>query len=115
MNETRAEEAMSIILNAGDARNACIEAMKAISENRFDEAREFMKTAKDKINLAHAAQTDAIQDECRGVYREYSLLFAHAQDTMMTIQSEIILVSNLMKTFESLNTRIKKLEGEIVR
>lgn len=110
MNEHRIEIAMSIILNSGDARSLCMQAMKAISENDFDGARQFIKEAKDKINLAHIEQTDAIQDECRGKQQDYSLLFAHAQDTLMTIQSEIILVSNLMNIFEALSMRIRILE-----
>jgi len=110
MNEDRTEVAMSIILNSGDARNSCMKAMKAISENDFDYAKQLIKEAKAKINLAHIAQTDAIQDECRGERQEYSLLFAHAQDTLMTIQSEIILVTSLLDTFESLSTRIRHLE-----
>lgn len=110
MDECRIETAMSIILNSGEARDLCIKAMKVISENDFACAKQYIKEAKDKINLAHIIQTDTIQGECRGEPAKYSLLFSHAQDTLMTTQSEIILVSNLLNVFEALNTRIEKLE-----
>ena len=56
MSEQTVQAAMSIILNAGDAR---------------------------------------------GEEREYSLLFAHAQDTLMTIYSEINIAKQLLKIFKS--------------
>ena len=59
--------AMQIILHAGDARNHATEALKA--------AKQF--------------ETETVQNEMSGEKYEYSMLFAHAQDTLMTIMSEI--------------------------
>ena len=56
-------------------------------------------------------QTDAIQGAFRGEEQEYSLLFAHAQDTLMTIYSEIIVCKQLFKVFKSYDERIAKLEA----
>ena len=55
-------------------------------------------------------QTDAIQGETRGEESEYSLLFAHAQDTLMTIYSEINIAKQLLKIFKSYEARIAALE-----
>ena len=41
---------------------------------------------------------------------EYSLLFAHAQDTLMTIYSEINIAKQLLKIFKAYETRIAALE-----
>lgn len=57
-------------------------------------------------------QTDAIQNETRGEKSEYSLLFAHAQDTLMTIYSEINIAKQLIKIFEVYENRISKLENK---
>ena len=55
-------------------------------------------------------QTDAIQGETRGDEAEYSLLFAHAQDTLMTIYSEINIAKQLLKIFSAYEKRISALE-----
>ena len=99
MNEEVVQSAMAIILNAGDARVACKEALDAIAA--FD-----YETAEEKLKVCH----DAIQDETRGEKSEYSLLFAHAQDTLMTIYSEINIAKQLLKIFKAYETRIAALE-----
>ncbi len=45
-----------------------------------------------------------------GEKQEYSLLFSHAQDTLMVIYSEIITAKQLVQVFKSFDDRIKKLE-----
>lgn len=102
--------AMEIILNAGDARLYVTEALKAISDNDYELATEKLKEAQAKMTVAHKIQTDMIQGEARGEGIGYSLLFTHAQDTLMTINSELTLAKQLYKVFESLEKRIAKLE-----
>lgn len=110
MNEEVLQSAMSIILNAGDARVACKEALDAIAAFDYETAEEKLKVCHEKITVAHKVQTDAIQDETRGEKSEYSLLFAHAQDTLMTIYSEINIAKQLLKIFKAYETRIAALE-----
>lgn len=102
--------AMSIIINAGDARLHVTEALNAISENHYEVATEKLKQAQEKITAAHKIQTDIIQGEARGEELEYSFLFSHAQDTLMTINSELNLAKQLCKVFKSFEKRIAKLE-----
>ena len=103
---------MAIILNAGDARVACKEALDAISAFDYEKAEAKLKEAHEKITVAHKVQTDAIQAETRGEESEYALLFAHAQDTLMTINSEIIIAKQLLKIFKSYEARIASLENQ---
>lgn len=110
MNEAVVQSAMSIILHAGDARVACKQALDAIAEADFTKADEKLKEAQSKITEAHKVQTDAIQGETRGEEAEYSLLFAHAQDTLMTIYSEINIAKQLLKIFTAYEKRIAALE-----
>ncbi len=102
--------AMSIIISAGDARLHITEAINAISEGNYPLAAGKLKQAQEKITEAHAVQTDMIQGEARGEGIGYSLLFTHAQDTLMTIYSELNLAKQLYKVFESFEMRIAKLE-----
>lgn len=110
MSEKVVQSAMSIILNAGDARVACKEALDAIAAYNFPLAEEKLKESQSKITEAHKVQTDAIQGETRGEESEYSLLFAHAQDTLMTIYSEINIAKQLYKIMKAFDERIAALE-----
>lgn len=113
MNEQRVEDAMSIILHAGDARVRCKEAMDAIAAADIDKAKVHLQMAQDEIVEAHKIQTEVIQGEMRGENAQYSLLFAHAQDTLMTINSEINMTKQMIHVFEQYENRISKLETYI--
>ena len=78
--------------------------------NRIRSTWSKLKVSHEKITAAHKVQTDAIQGETRGEESEYSLLFAHAQDTLMTIYSEINIAKQLLKIFKSYEARIAALE-----
>ncbi|WP_270235736.1 PTS lactose/cellobiose transporter subunit IIA [Streptococcus anginosus] len=106
-----AQSAMEIILHAGDARLKYKEALDQIALFNIEGGKEKLKEAQIEITKAHKVQTDAIQGEARGEQSEYSLLFAHAQDTLMTIYSEINIAKQLIKIFESYEKRIIKLEN----
>lgn len=112
MDEKQVTSAMSIILAAGDARLKCKEALDAVAAFDLETAKQLMKEAQKKITEAHRVQTDTIQGETRGEASEYSLLFTHAQDTLMTIYSEINIAKQLIKIFESYETRITQLENK---
>lgn len=104
------QASMTIILNAGDARLKVTEALKSIEVFDFDDAKAKLKEAKAAIQIAHKAQTEAIQDETRGEVSEHSLLFTHAQDTLMTIYSELNIANRLVKIIASVDTRLNLLE-----
>lgn len=80
--------AMQIILHAGNSRIKITEALSYAKAFDFEKAEVSLKEAEEAITLAHKSQTDVIQDEARGKEYGFSLLFAHAQDTLMTINLE---------------------------
>lgn len=88
--------AMQIILHAGDSRVKITEALKYAKKFDFANAGKAMDEAEKEIVLAHKAQTDVIQAEADGEKYEYSLLFNHAQDTLMTINSEVRMAKELI-------------------
>jgi PTS system cellobiose-specific IIA component len=110
MDERVVSAAMGIIMYAGDARLLISEALTAVLEKNYEMATEKLKEAQKKMTEAHIIQTDMIQGEARGESIGYSLLFTHAQDTLMTIYSELNLAKKLYKVFESFEQRIAKLE-----
>lgn len=110
--EQTAAVAMQIVIHAGDARNLIMEALDCIGENQFDAAQEKLKEAQDEIRQAHIAQTEVIQAEAGGKEFAYSMLFTHAQDTVMTINTELNLAKKLCGMFEKVDIRFNKLEHD---
>lgn len=112
MDDVLSEQAMKIILFAGDARVNCKNALVSTEKNEFETAIEEMKVAKMNITEAHKIQTQAIQSEMGEEAKPHghSLLFTHAQDTLMTIYSEINMANHLIKIAKQLNDRLLLLE-----
>lgn len=104
------QTAMQIILNAGDARVLVKEALDKMKANNFVEAKEKLDNAHNYIKKAHTFQTSIIQGEAQGKKYEYSLLFNHAQDTLMTIYSEFNIARQLLGIFDSINDRLTIIE-----
>lgn len=86
---------MSIILYAGNARNAVREVGKKIGNNDLTGIEELLKEAHKEFVKAHQAQTSVIQSEAKGEEYSMSILFSHAQDTLMSTQSELFMIETL--------------------
>lgn len=97
---------MNIILYAGNARNDVMEALKCCEEENYDKAEELLKKANEDIIIAHKHQTETVQSEARGEDPIFSLLFAHAQDTLMTIKSEYEIAKRLVRIFKRIDEKI---------
>ena len=110
MDNRLEQVAMKIILKAGDARENIKAAIDYLSKNDKLGYEKEMKEARENIRQAHAFQTQIIQDEATGAAISPTLLFIHAQDTLMTIMSERNLAENMYMLYTSLEERIKKLE-----
>ncbi|MCR4951843.1 MAG: PTS lactose/cellobiose transporter subunit IIA [Solobacterium sp.] len=102
MNENNPliQVSMEIILNAGDARNAANAALEDAKKGCFDTAAEKITEAEEAIRMAHQAQTDVLQEEMAGTPHELCILFIHAQDTLMTIKSELTLTKELIEMYK---------------
>lgn len=97
--------AMEIILKSGDSRIKIYEALKCAKSFDFKSAYSLIDQAKEDITLAHKAQTNLIQEEAGGKSYKPSLLFTHAQDTLMTIHSELRLAIEMIDILEIIERR----------
>lgn len=88
--------AMEVIMNAGDGRDKVDEALTAIAKGQLDKAEALLVEAEALVVKAHNAQTEVIQRQVSGEDMEYSLLFVHAQDTIMTINTELRIAQKLI-------------------
>lgn len=101
MEENRlTEAAMKVIMSAGDAREHCTEALQNARKGDFEAAEECMIKAKECIAEAHQGQTAVIQKEAAGEKQEICLLFVHAQDTLMTIMSELNMAKEIIEVYK---------------
>ena len=107
MNEQIVEQAMAIIMHAGDARLACKEALNMMMAGKAKEAKEQLKKADEEIAQAHHIQTDCIQGAIAGEEFEYNVLFAHAQDTLMTIHSELRMAKEMVDILKIIEEKTK--------
>ncbi len=98
--EKLVEVSMDIIMYAGDARLKSIDALKSAKKFEFKVAKNLMQEAEKDIVLAHKAHTEIIQDEAREIRYDYSVLFAHAQDTLMTVKSELSMANEMIDILE---------------
>lgn len=105
------QAAMQIIMFAGDCRSLQTEALKAMMDDEPMEVVEAkMKEAKAKIVQAHHIQTDTIQSTIEDEELQTTLLFAHAQDTLMTIYSELNMAGHLVAMYKKLSEKLEKLD-----
>ena len=102
-------------MNSGDARVHASKAMDCIAKGDFEQAKALLKEA-DKVQAAaHNIQTDMIQGDIRGGDEKmgYYVLFAHAQDTLMTIQVEINMTKSMLKLATAYQERLDALEKKV--
>lgn len=97
---------MQMILHAGDARNDIMEALKSCEEEHYEKAEELLEMADKDIVAAHILQTQTVQKEARGEDVTFSLLFAHAQDTLMTVKSEWEIAKRMIRIFKRIDEKI---------
>lgn len=96
------EVAMTVILAAGDGRVHLEKALEHAAQFDFDAAEKELELADAKLLEAHKAQTSTIQAQAAGENFDYSLLFTHAQDTLMTIAAEQHMVKRMLPIFKAL-------------
>lgn len=101
------QAAFKIIMPAGDARNNAAASMNALLDGDDEKADELLKEARGNILEAHKVQTELIQAEAAremstGTSTKVPMLFIHAQDTLMTIMSEVNLTEAMERMYRAL-------------
>ncbi|WP_102338003.1 PTS lactose/cellobiose transporter subunit IIA [Collinsella provencensis] len=97
------QAAMQIILSAGDCREMLNEVIDMLTSGATDDDVDVkLRDAKKEIARAHVIQTDMIQESIETDILNTTLLFTHAQDTLMTINSEVNMVTNMIKMYRAL-------------
>lgn len=90
-------QAMEIIVSAGNGRTLLNKALEALYEGDEEVYNSYMEDAKKEMVAAHAAQTKVLQSTITDEEVKPNILFTHAQDTLMTIMSEMNIAKHLSK------------------
>ena len=99
-NEKLVQVAMNVIMHAGDARDYIRKAGTKLSALDLDGVEELLKKA--SAVEAHKAQTSVLQNEAEGDSVPMTVLFSHAQDTLMTVESEQYMISILYQCLKNM-------------
>ncbi|EKK4016373.1 PTS N,N'-diacetylchitobiose transporter subunit IIA [Cronobacter sakazakii] len=95
------EQVMGIIINAGQSRSLCYEALQSAKEGNFANADEKMQQAQHFAREAHLVQTQLIEaDEGEGKTK-MTLVMVHAQDHLMTSILAKELVTELIEIYRT--------------
>lgn len=96
----------NIILHAGNARSAAMEAIYFAKEFKFEEARSKIAEADEEFVEAHKMQTKLLQEEASGNQIQIPIILVHSQDHLMTAMTVKDLANEMIEIYE----RIQKLE-----
>jgi len=77
------EAVMEIIVNAGQSRSLCFEALHAARQGNLDEAKSLLREADGYSRQAHRMQTKLIEQDAGEAKQPMTLIMVHAQDHLM--------------------------------
>ena len=77
------EAVMEIIVNAGQSRSLCFEALHAARQGNIDEAKSLLREADGYARQAHKMQTKLIEQDAGEARQPMTLITVHAQDHLM--------------------------------
>ena len=77
------EAVMEIIVNAGQSRSLCFEALHAARQGNLYEAKSLLREADGYARQAHKMQTKLIEQDAGEARQPMTLIMVHAQDHLM--------------------------------
>lgn len=78
------EAVMEIIVNSGQSRSLCFEALQAARQGSIDDAHKLLKESDTFARQAHKMQTKLIEQDAGEAKQPMTLIMVHAQDHLMT-------------------------------
>lgn len=90
MDESKYENALQIILHAGNAKSAALMAIDAAHDGDFEEAEKQLAEAQAEMSAAHKKQFELTQAEANGEEVDINIILIHAEDhlTMAIMASD---------------------------
>lgn len=92
-----------IISNVGTAKSLVMEALSAAKSGNYDESEEKLKEADQYFVEGHKVHASLIQKEAAGEPVEFSMLFMHAEDQLMSTETIATLVREMIEMYKKIN------------
>lgn len=92
-----------IISNVGAAKSLVMEALYAAREGDFALADEKLKESKQYFIEGHNAHASLIQKEANGEVLDFSLIFMHAEDQLMSTETMAELVKEMIEMYKRID------------
>lgn len=103
--EDNMQVVMGIIMQAGNAKAAAMQAITAAKAGDFDKADDFVKQANKDLVNAHNVQTDMLTKEAQGDHVKVDLYMVHAQDHLMTAITFIDLAKEIVELYKKIDEK----------
>ncbi|PLR35892.1 PTS lactose/cellobiose transporter subunit IIA [Chimaeribacter californicus] len=91
---------MEIIVNAGQTRSLCFEALYAAREGNFEQAQALLKEADTYAHAAHRVQTQLIEEDAGEGKTPMTLIMVHAQDHLMNAILARELIEEMVRLYQ---------------
>lgn len=101
------EKAMEIILECGEAIKIIKNTTNLVECQNFESGSilKELDNAEKHLIIAHKIQTEVIQDSIAKDIHESTILFSHAQDTLMTTKSELSILKFIIKIVSTMGDK----------
>ncbi|WP_428910851.1 PTS lactose/cellobiose transporter subunit IIA [Niallia sp. Krafla_26] len=110
MEEMEYTVAFELISHAGDSKSESMMAIECAREFQFEEAKEHLMKAGEKLTKAHNSHLNLIQNEAKGEKVKVNIILVHAQDHL----SGAILIKDQAEEFINLYQMIKEIKEQYV-
>lgn len=110
MTSHLAEISFQLILHAGSARSAAMEAIQAAKNGDFATAENKLTEAETSLQSAHRVQTELLQQEAKGSEQQPTILLVHAQDHLMTALTVKEMAQEMIVLYQRIDERKEETE-----
>ncbi|KAJ3615893.1 hypothetical protein Zmor_012216 [Zophobas morio] len=94
------EISFGIVAMSGEARGLMMEAVQKSKMKLFDEANDLIRQSEDKLIEAEKKHMDAVVEEAQGIKHEFSILFVHAEDQLLTTQTLLLVAREFIELYK---------------
>jgi cellobiose PTS system EIIA component len=102
-NLTSEQINFQLILHSGNARSKVIQSLREYREGNVVESEALIKDAEQDLAVAHDIHFKLVQKEAKGEKVEFSMLFMHSEDHLMSTITMKELVKELLDIFKAKN------------
>lgn len=103
-SETIQQIAFKIIADAGAAKSLAVEALTFAKKEEIDRANAMLDEAREHFNEAHRHHLGLIQDEAKGNKIELNLIFMHAEDQLMSTETILLLIEEMIEMYQTIQS-----------